>query len=79
MSIAHLDEPACSGLDPEIWFDKSRQKLAIELCSACPALLACLRAADAVEQDETYVFGVRGGLTATRRAATRRQRMALAS
>lgn len=52
-----VEEAACSGLDPEIWFDVITPLAAKQVCGKCPVRELCLR----VFRGEEY--GIFGGLT----------------
>jgi WhiB family redox-sensing transcriptional regulator len=66
-----LDDAACRGLDPELFYAEGAAAIAHakSLCSICPVQTACLDWA--VQREE---FGVWGGTTARERSAMRRQR-----
>jgi WhiB family redox-sensing transcriptional regulator len=67
----YLDEAACRGLDPELFYAESGSSImrAKGFCAACPVQEKCLEWG--VRREE---FGVWGGTTARERAALRRQR-----
>ena len=63
---------ACRGTDPETFDPKTstQSAAAIRICSSCPVLEACLKAA--LEEELADSFGpwlVRGGMTKTERAS----------
>jgi WhiB family redox-sensing transcriptional regulator len=49
----------CRNYDPELWWDKDRQREAQSICMSCPVAAECL--AHAIELQD--VEGVWGGLT----------------
>lgn len=63
---------ACRTADPDLFFpdqgDYVTTRAAVAVCHGCPVVDACL--ADAVAMGERY--GIRGGLTAVQRRASRR-------
>lgn len=67
----YLDEAACRGLDPELFYAESGAAIlkAKAYCAVCPARERCLEWA--LRREE---FGVWGGTTARERAALRRER-----
>lgn len=60
-------EPACAGLDTELWFDPAWGLLAVAICQQCPLMAACRDWSVPI----TDLHGVWGGLTAAQRAAVR--------
>lgn len=66
-----LDDGACRGLDPELFYAESAAAVAKakSFCTECPVRQRCLEWAMTREE-----FGVWGGTTARERAAMRRQR-----
>jgi WhiB family redox-sensing transcriptional regulator len=66
-----LDDAACRGLDPELFYAESGAAIskAKSYCAVCPVRQRCLDWA--VTREE---FGVWGGTTARERASLRRQR-----
>lgn len=70
---AHWAErAACAGMDPELFFPKGNGGAvkAKQVCARCPVRDVCLAAA--LEEEAEYapwVYGVRGGKTATERKA----------
>lgn len=72
-----LDDAACRGIDPELWFPISSDPLAAEpaqrICHDCPVQPQCLDAAIAVPATKDR-DGIFGGLTAPQRAIIRRRR-----
>ena len=69
-SSSWLELAACRGLDTSWWFpqrhDMFTLRVAVAVCRGCPVRAPCLAEALA-EEDQAYVFGVRGGLTASQR------------
>lgn len=67
----YLDNAACRGLDPELFYAESGSAIirAKALCAECPVREICLEWA--IRREE---FGVWGGTTARERAAMRRER-----
>jgi hypothetical protein len=77
---ANLDDGACIGHSPELWYadtrtpyDQDARALAIALCKGCPVRQACLDAALAAEGMVAgkQRFGIWGGLTPGQRARLR--------
>ncbi|MFE9258576.1 WhiB family transcriptional regulator [Streptomyces sp. NPDC006879] len=80
-------QPACAGLDRELFFPKptrltsapsAPERSALAVCAACPARIrsACLRM-DLAQDDVTSINGIFGGLREeARRQLHRRQRAA---
>lgn len=66
-----LEQAACRGLDPEMFYAEGAAAIAHakSLCSMCPVSASCLEWA--VRREE---FGVWGGTTARERSALRRER-----
>ncbi|MHB8513255.1 MAG: WhiB family transcriptional regulator [Actinomycetota bacterium] len=66
-----LDNAACEGLDPELFYAEGGQAIARakSVCANCEARQRCLEWA--IKREE---FGVWGGTTARERASIRRQR-----
>jgi WhiB family redox-sensing transcriptional regulator len=67
----YLDEAACRGIDPELFYAESGAAImrAKSFCAQCSVRDKCLEWG--VKREE---FGVWGGTTARERAALRRQR-----
>lgn len=72
----------CYGLPIDTMFPGSGgsgSRHALDICVACPSQLSCLAAAridehrPGLRHDHTNIYGVRGGLTATDRAAAYNQ------
>lgn len=63
--VAALDDRACAGANPEIFFSTkgADETLALDLCFACPHRQACLDWALETEQR----FGILGGTTPDQR------------
>lgn len=65
-AVAWMEEAACIGRDPELFysFDKDEEALALAVCRSCPVRETCL--ADAMEEEggkrTAARFGIRGGL-----------------
>lgn len=61
-----MSETLCSSVDPALFFGEhgKDQKYAKQVCSACPAQLACLRYA----LEENISAGIWGGLNPNERA-----------
>ena len=66
-----LEEAACRGLDPELFYAEGGASVARAkgICAQCPLRPKCLEWAISREE-----FGVWGGTTARERAAIRRER-----
>jgi hypothetical protein len=70
-------EPACWGVDPEVFFGPADspsgrplhlwERRALAVCAGCPLVAACL--AEALEFPPTEQHGVVGGMTAGQRQA----------
>jgi WhiB family redox-sensing transcriptional regulator len=60
----------CSSTDPEIFFEKATERIAVKICGSCPLKVMC--AQYAIDNEEQY--GVWGGLTETDRAKIRTAR-----
>lgn len=65
-NVAWMEQAACAGRDPELWFtfDADEQEVALAVCRSCPVLDVCL---EDVMQEEGGKgahsrFGIRGGL-----------------
>ena len=69
--VSWLELAACRGKPIEWWYrtDELGQGVALAICRRCPVRRSCL--ADALDQESecAYRYGVRGGRTATQRAA----------
>lgn len=73
-------EPACWGVDPEVFFGPADspagapvhdwERRALTVCAACPVVTACL--ADALKVPAAEQYGVVGGMTAGQRRAVLR-------
>jgi WhiB family redox-sensing transcriptional regulator len=63
--VAALEDRACAGINPEIFFSHDRidEALALDLCDSCPHQHPCLEWALDTEQQ----FGIWGGATAEQR------------
>jgi len=40
-NVAWLEQAACRGHDPEMWFDPARYQDAKKICNTCPVILRC--------------------------------------
>jgi WhiB family redox-sensing transcriptional regulator len=70
--VAWWQEAACRGASPSLFYathraDHSGEALAI--CATCPVREPCLASALREEAHTAFVYGVRGGLTASQRQA----------
>ncbi len=65
---------ACRDMDDDPFFSDqpgTLNRLRTIACSGCPVLVNCLRAAQEAEEGTSYLWGLRGGLTADQRRALR--------
>lgn len=60
-----IESAACSGEDPEWWFDAVAPAKAKRICNKCPAKELCL------EEFQDEEFGIFGGLTPRERQERR--------
>lgn len=64
---------ADSGADPDTWFTRATEPDAKRICATCPALDACRRAIDTIEEDGHLEHGVWAAETPTERTQRRNQ------
>jgi WhiB family redox-sensing transcriptional regulator len=71
MTRAEIDQAACSGADPDLFFPSHgvTPVTAIRLCGGCPVREACL--AEALSRDPVADRGVWGGTTERERIRMR--------
>lgn len=56
------DDAACRGVDPELFFDRKREKLAFQVCDGCEVRDQCLDFAQKHDKIDGYPLqGVWGG------------------
>ena len=77
MTDYDMRDAACKEVDPELWQPerggssplgrRKETEQAIAICQTCPVRVPCLEAAMAEEADESWRWGIRGGLTARER------------
>lgn len=60
-----VSAPACAGLPVDTFYERKHLAKALETCAGCPVRMVCLR--EELQLPIGHQFGVRGGLTATRR------------
>ncbi|MEV4902381.1 WhiB family transcriptional regulator [Citricoccus sp. NPDC055426] len=65
-NVSWMEQAACAGRDPELWFtfDADEEATALAVCRSCPVLESCLE--DAMHEEggrgAASRFGIRGGL-----------------
>ncbi|MGW7350902.1 WhiB family transcriptional regulator [Streptomyces sp. NPDC054784] len=78
--MTHIEGAVCAQVDPEVMFpapqDKATTRIARDLCNSCPGRDECLATALAEEGDDSYRWGIRGGLTPTERRNLRKRQAA---
>ena len=78
-SVAWMENAACVGRDPELWysFDKDEEALALAVCMTCPVIEECREMAMAEEGSRRTHgrFGILGGLRPNERLNLYRARL----